>query len=214
MPDLENPQSSVVVRVRPGRGRLVLTVSLLGSVLLVFAIHAAVRDLEWPDDGPATITAEPAIEEAEPLPPGGAAKLPERLTTAPRPEPVSEEITALMEALDSPQTLVRADAARRLRSMGAEAAPGVTALLLAMGDSEHVVRTQARRAIVTIGEAGIPGLIEALDHPDAAVRASAATILGRFGQAAKPAIPALTRLLEDPVSDVRSSADHALKLLN
>jgi hypothetical protein len=195
MPDLENPQSNVVVRARPGMGRLVLTVSLLGSVLLVFAIHAAVRDFERPEDEPPT-SGRPAT------------------AFQPRPEPVSEEIAALMEALESPRALVRADAARRLRSMGAEAAPGVTALLLAMGDSEDVVRSQARRAIVTIGEAGIPRLIEALDHPDAAVRASAATILGRFGQAANSAIPALTRLLEDPVSDVRSSADRTLKLLN
>ncbi len=59
-------------------------------------------------------------------------------------------------------------------------------------------------------EADVPGLLEALGRPEAPKRADAAEELGRIGPPAKSAVPALVKLLQDKVEDVRLAAAAAL----
>jgi HEAT repeat protein len=54
-------------------------------------------------------------------------------------------------------------------------------------------------------------MIEALRNPEVGVRANAAVVLGAFGPAAKPAVPALARALSDANPRVRELAGEALQ---
>jgi HEAT repeat protein len=53
-------------------------------------------------------------------------------------------------------------------------------------------------------------LIADLDTPDPLVRQASAQALGRFGPAARDAVPALQGLLKDSDADVRQAATEAL----
>jgi HEAT repeat protein len=53
-------------------------------------------------------------------------------------------------------------------------------------------------------------MIEALRSPEVPIRANAAVVLGAFGPAAKPAIPALAGALKDANPRVRELAREAL----
>lgn len=74
------------------------------------------------------------------------------------------------------------------------------------------VDTDALITLVEIGETkkALPILINALGNEDRAIRASAATLLGKIGPAAKPAIPALLELLR---SESPRGVDRLLKRL-
>jgi HEAT repeat protein len=56
----------------------------------------------------------------------------------------------------------------------------------------------------------IPELIDLLDHEHESVRLLAARFLALAGPDARQAVPALTRLRDDPSPEVRAEADAAL----
>jgi HEAT repeat protein len=90
-------------------------------------------------------------------------------------------VPALIDALKSPQTLVRQNAALALGEVGPGAKAAVPALAEALRDREWVVRRQA------------------------------AVALGRLGPDARPAVPALERLTRDANSLVSKAAREALQ---
>ena len=55
---------------------------------------------------------------------------------------------------------------------------------------------------------------EALEHKESRVRHAAATTLGRMGQAARPAVPALLEALQDKDEDVRRQAAAAVQAID
>jgi HEAT repeat protein len=59
----------------------------------------------------------------------------------------------------------------------------------------------------------VAACIQDLAHSDPMVRATAASILGKYGAEAAPAVPALTQALRDPNRDVRICATYALAAL-
>jgi HEAT repeats len=107
-----------------------------------------------------------------------------------------------------PSPDVRARAAQALATFEHRA---VAALTSALNDKEYKVRSTAAEALVTIGPGPVvPTMIEALKSPEAPIRANAAVVLGAFGPAAKPAIPALGRALKDANPRVRELAGEAV----
>jgi HEAT repeat protein len=60
----------------------------------------------------------------------------------------------------------------------------------------------------------IPIFIAGLRDRDAPERRTSANYLGHFGNAAAEAVPALTKLLEDPDPEARSAAQRALKKID
>ena len=60
-------------------------------------------------------------------------------------------------------------------------------------------------------ETGVPKLVEQLADKESKVRNRAALKLGDYGEDAAPAVVALSRLLGDPNSGVRTSAAYSLR---
>ena len=110
--------------------------------------------------------------------------------------------------LRDPAADVRARAVQALVAFDRRAVPPLTS---ALGDNEYKVRASAAEALVKIAPGHVvPGMIEALRSTEARVRANAAVVLGAFGPAAKPAVPALAHALRDPNLRVRELAGEAL----
>src|SRR5690349_1007545 len=61
----------------------------------------------------------------------------------------------------------------------------------------------AEDALGRIGAPAVPALMDALRSTDPIVRKKAVEVLGRMGEDAAPAVPALTALLDDPDLGVR-----------
>ena len=57
-------------------------------------------------------------------------------------------------------------------------------------------------------------LIESLHDKSAPYRATAAGMLGEFGEDAKPAVPQLVQALKDESEHVRGAAAHSLKIID
>jgi HEAT repeat protein len=72
----------------------------------------------------------------------------------------------------------------------------------------------AASALVELGPAAVGLLWPLLKDPRPSVRTAAASILGKIGPAAEPAVPALARLLRDRDADVRQHATTALRSIN
>ena len=110
--------------------------------------------------------------------------------------------------LRDPAVDVRVRAVQALVAFDRRAVPPLTS---ALGDNEYKVRASAAEALVRIAPGHVlPGMIEALRSTEARVRANAAVVLGAFGPAATPAVPALARALKDPNLRVRELAGEAL----
>lgn len=85
------------------------------------------------------------------------------------------------------------------------------ALISALGTGDYKARASAAEALVKMGPGPVmPSMIEALRNTDVRVRANAALVLGAFGPAATPAVPALARALRDENPRVREVAGEAL----
>lgn len=111
----------------------------------------------------------------------------------------------------------RAAAAQTLGGMYGDGRPSIPVLSGALADGEFAVRFAAALALVQVGERGsdaqtaaVPVLVEALQHKDAAVRLEASQYLRMTGPAAKLAVPALTKLLDDTSPEVKLEAALAL----
>ncbi len=137
----------------------------------------------------------------------------------------TEAVSMLIKALNNDEeVLVRSNAATALGKIGD--AHAVPALIEALGDEEASVRVNAAAALVKIDNSKkdmvIPVLVEVLMSGRTAAggeygcpSAEAASILGRMGESAKEAVPALVEVLNDVSSraDVRGNAAQALRYI-
>ncbi|MEX2113670.1 MAG: HEAT repeat domain-containing protein, partial [Pirellulales bacterium] len=107
---------------------------------------------------------------------------------------------ALAKATTDDDLHVRREAIQALETTKAGINVAGPALLKALEDPEPSVRVTALDALVDLGPASVPTLAQALDNP--ATRYWAALALGEFGPAAKPAVEALTKALDDKRPEV------------
>ena len=128
---------------------------------------------------------------------------------------MDNDISQLMAALGSPQETARADAAERLSQLDPDQIrAAVLVLVEACGDESEAVREAAVGALEEMGPPDpevLDGLIDLLANTQADVAYWAATLIGRLGPDAVPAVPALNTALEDsPHQNVRQRAARAL----
>ena len=127
----------------------------------------------------------------------------------------SEAYAPLLDALTNPNPEARRLAANGLDMAQTNALVVVPALLRALHDPDPDVRAMAAMSLggptyKSQAQAIIPALINCLDDPAAVVRERAAKRLGLFHASARPALPDLFRLLNDPDGDVRTSVKWAI----
>ena len=109
------------------------------------------------------------------------------------------DIAALATRLTDPDPTVRLVAAEELARSGEAAAPAAVPLVKACGDADDQVREHAVAALEELGApptAAIADLVTLVAAADPLMAYWAATLLGRSGQDAVPAVAALTRRLE------------------
>jgi len=114
---------------------------------------------------------------------------------------VSDATQRLFEGLKSDDPAIRKASAKALAELrpGPEIALPIMEKAFANAD-EKVIRG-ALDALAALGPAAVPKLIEALKHEN--IRPYVVYMLGRCGPAAKPAVEALTLLIEDKNPDVQ-----------
>ena len=128
------------------------------------------------------------------------------------------EVARQIECLSSQEATTRAEAARRLGRMGGRAAPAAPALIrLLTGHPAprykgsipmYSPAWEANEALASIGKPAVPHLLRALDDANMTIRARAAGVLGRIGDAQARA--KLLALLKDGAPTVRAHAALAL----
>ena len=124
------------------------------------------------------------------------------------------DLAQLVVRLRDSDGKARLDAAERICHMAEEAAPAAVDLVGACGDDDEQVREWVVAALEGLGappEASIPALggLAASENPLAAYWAI--TLLGRAGQAAKSAVPAVTACLQSKDEAVRRRAAWAIE---
>lgn len=129
--------------------------------------------------------------------------------------PTSEVLLAMIAGLDSAYVEVRTDMAIQfaLRS-GPEALAALPALRRGLGSVSVEERIHAAAAMYRVSdqpEEPVAALTAALLSEEATSRGNAAAYLAKIGPAAKSALPALRRALEDPEEYVRHWALQAVK---
>jgi HEAT repeat protein len=127
-----------------------------------------------------------------------------------------QQISALVQQLQSRDAGTRLRAAKSLGDLGPAARGAVAGLTGALTDTDGDVRRAAVTALRAIQpgarptEALIRAIATDLRDPDANVRLIAARTLGRIGPVAAAAAPDLEPLRNDPDPDVRRAAAFAL----
>lgn len=130
--------------------------------------------------------------------------------SAQRIRPSSADVTALVDSLQSGNSLTREDAADALGRIGPGASPAIGPLITCLSDPDPYVIGRSAEALSMIGGAAVPALIAVLDTGAAVVRWPACIALGKIGADAYPAVAALTSALGDSSSEVRWGAAVAL----
>jgi HEAT repeat protein len=126
----------------------------------------------------------------------------------------AEQITLLSGQLASDEAMERAAAAEQLARMGPEAQPAVRALLRATEDWDEPVRDWAVAALEGLGPPQLEdreALAALVAHPKTNIAYWSATLLGRLGESAAPAVQALgSAVANHPVMAVRQRSAWAL----
>ena len=108
------------------------------------------------------------------------------------------------------RALAAAAAFSALQSDGAAAIPELTRFL---NQGSDLASAYAAQALGRIGAPGLPVMIAALGNPRPAVRKNAADFMIFMGQTARPAIPALQKMQNDPDPEVTKSVTFILGVL-
>lgn len=125
---------------------------------------------------------------------------------------------ALLQATSDPDPTIRIEALNAIAQVaGAQSIidPGRCAKRVAecLSDTRVAVRTRAARVFDFLQPPhpdAVPPLIEALSDERAEVRSAVCDVLVEFGSLAEQAVPALTRLIDDPSSGLSANAIRAL----
>ena len=123
-------------------------------------------------------------------------------------------ITNLVELLRSGDPATRLDAAERICRMAEDAAPAAVDLVRGCTDADEQVREWVVAALEGLGappEAAIPALAGLATSENPLAAYWAITLLGRAGQAAKSAVPAVTSCLKAADESVRRRAAWAIE---
>ncbi len=111
----------------------------------------------------------------------------------------------LVAALNDRSALTRAAAGTALPGFERGLDPVMPTLIRMTTDSDPTVQQACVGALhqikkTAISSAAIPALVEGLDNPDRQVRIQAISLLARFGQEAKDAVPRLIAVLDEPLA--------------
>lgn len=120
-------------------------------------------------------------------------------------------ISGCQAALADELPSVRIVAAARLRKLGASATPAAKELAQALADADSAVRLAAAETLVKIGAPAVAEVATQLSSKQAETRKLSVACLASLGPAAKTAAPALRPLLADPVAEIRTAAEQALR---
>jgi HEAT repeat protein len=177
---------------------------------------AAVDALE--DSGPDAAPAAPALAKAlydhDRFVRWAAARTLGKLAAVLTPEASLPAVRGLTDLLCYPDLDVRLAGVTALAAFGPlarDAVPVLVKVVLSKDDDD--MRVGAIRALEMIGTdaaPAIPALITVLSQGTDRVRRAAAVLLGKFGPAARSALPALRRALNDPDADTRRFASDAI----
>lgn len=118
--------------------------------------------------------------------------------------PPEQAAPLLARGLSDGEAAVRQVAAARLRQLGPAATPAAKQLAAALADDS--LRETAAETLILIGVAAVPTLAEQLTSQQADVRKYALACLAKIGPAAKDALPAVQKCLQDPDEGVRTIA--------
>lgn len=105
---------------------------------------------------------------------------------------------------------------RALVAIGPAARPAIPSFLRELVDTNEVLRNEAIGVLThlhTEPDVILNGLTNALTNRSAQIRLLALDWIEQMGPAAKPAIPALTNLVNDPSQDVQGAAENALRAI-
>jgi len=130
--------------------------------------------------------------------------------------PNMTHVSRLTDALRHPDPTRRYWGAIGLGNLGSIATPAIQFLNVALEDGAPVVRVAAARALARLGhvDRALEVLTAELQGPYEWVRLHAALVLDEMGPAARPAIPALQKALQDRENKyVVRVANHALNVL-
>jgi len=124
--------------------------------------------------------------------------------------PLAPNFDALESALRSDNSHIRFWAARTAVKLGPDAEPLIPLLISLLCDSHHPVSDSVVWALGTIGIPAISPLIDATHDDDAELRGRAVLALGRYPQDAAIKLPVIVKSFDDPDTNVRRSAAHAI----
>jgi HEAT repeat protein len=120
----------------------------------------------------------------------------------------TETVPALMEFLKDEDQEARRAAALALLQLDPGPEIMIPAFLGAFDSASPEVRSDMLEAIASLGEEAVPGMIRGLKYPD--IRKQVAEILGRIGEGAKEAVPALLEHVNDEDPQVQAEVLFAL----
>ena len=116
----------------------------------------------------------------------------------------------LLTLVKDPSTQVRNLAVDALSRIGADPKEAGPVLVEALRNPGQISPNLLSTALAKLGPAVIPEVATMLKDPKPSVRAQGAALLGRYGAAAKEAVPALTEALKDDQAVVAIQAARAL----
>jgi hypothetical protein len=120
-----------------------------------------------------------------------------------------EALEALLLMLNLPE--VRIPAIRAIRSMGVQAILAMPKVCDLLQNTDPFIRAHALLALEAMGIKAVGGLIRGLKDPFPMNAYLAAVCLGRQGEAAIQALPALRKNLESPIHRIRQGAKKAIQ---
>lgn len=115
-------------------------------------------------------------------------------------------VETMTKALGDRDQGVRLMAVQRLRESGRAAEPALGDLAKLLEDKDEKIRRTAGEALVRIGGKSVPALTAALGSKSRDAREVALTALSKMGPLAKPALPAMRKLLNDNDLNVKELA--------
>src|ERR1019366_2237679 len=117
----------------------------------------------------------------------------------------------LLEAVKDEEPFVRRFALRAIAKIGPKAKDAIPVLVKALDDENKFIRRDAAHALTYLGPAAVPALIDSLKDSKGQVRMDILNFIPEMGEDAKPALPALSKLLGDSDSFVAYRVRRAME---